>query len=679
MNALVAITAAPIAFFVIAGLLRWPRALKAFGADPRPDRWHTSPTPAFGGIGIYTGFAVAAVAATAIGPVGIPSEMLTVVGAGGIVFAFGLLDDIVHLHPAAKLGAQLVAAYVVLHSTISVEFVSNQTLAWAIGILWLVGLTNAFNLLDNMDGLAGSLGVVAASCFALSAAFVDPNRDIFIVATALALALLGFIPYNLRPSGPARVFMGDSGSQLIGFVLASLGLMASLQGGRHDDRHRGAARADPRRPDPRHHARHGAAPALQGRSVTEGGRDHTSHRLVYRGLSERRAVLFLVAVSAALGATSLAYAVLDSGRITTIGVLVTFALLLQFAAFLSGVAAAPGESGLSARASLLVDTLVDGALIAGGVLHRVRDRGRRQRDAVAASHLHLGAPRRVALPLPRPLGVRPLPARSKRCQARYPDADRGSGGAVGARRLPLRDQDANTPRVPREDLPRRCCDLHRLPRRRTVRRAGRAEAVPLLAQARQHSDGIVTTIEPATAPKALGDRLLDIWPLLFSFLVIASLYVWQASKHPTPWLFSDEIEYAQISRAIAETGTPARRGVEYWGAGLFPWLIAPFWWIDSHRDGLQRGQDVQRARDGGGDVPDLRPCQDADVAAVCAARCNRLGPRAVLHLLRHVDGGADRLPGGSALVLRHGTRARSAEPLEHWSRDHPGRRRSVRP
>ena len=91
----------------------------------------------------------------------------------------------------------------------------------------------------------------------------------------------------------------------------------------------------------------------------------------------------------------------------------------------------------------------------------------------------------------------------------------------------------------------------------------------------------MTTIEPAAAPKALGDRLLDIWPLLFSFLVIASLYVWQASKHPTPWLFSDEIEYAQISRAIAETGTPARRGVEYWGAGLFPWLIAPFWWIDS--------------------------------------------------------------------------------------------------
>ena len=200
MNALVAVAAAPIAFLVIAGLLRWPRALSAFGADPRPDRWHTSSTPAFGGIGIFAGFVAAVLLATTIGPVGIPGEMLAAVAGGAIVFAFGLLDDLVHLHPAAKLGAQLVAAFVVLQSSISVEFVSSSTLGWALGMLWLVGLTNAFNLLDNMDGLAGSLGIVAASCFALSAAFVAPNRDIFIIATALALALVGFLPYNLRPS-----------------------------------------------------------------------------------------------------------------------------------------------------------------------------------------------------------------------------------------------------------------------------------------------------------------------------------------------------------------------------------------------------------------------------------------------------------------------------------------------
>jgi UDP-GlcNAc:undecaprenyl-phosphate GlcNAc-1-phosphate transferase len=361
VNTLAAVAAAPIAFLVISGLLHSPRALRAFGADPRPDRWHTSPTPAFGGVGIFAGFAVAVLVATAIGPVGIPGEMLAALGGAAIVFGFGLLDDIVQLHPGVKLGSQIAAAFVVLQSSISVEFVSNSTLGWAIGMLWIVGLTNAFNLLDNMDGLAGSLGIVAASCFALSAAFVAPNRDIFIVAMSLALALCGFMPYNLRFRGPARVFMGDSGSQLIGFTLATLGLMASYK-------EAGTTIATLALP-----VLILAVPILDttlvttlrlrsGRSVTQGGRDHTSHRLVYRGLSERRAVFFLVAVSAALGLTSLAYAVLDSGRITTVGVLVTFALLLQFAAFLSGVAAAPGESGLSSRTGLLVDTLVDGAL-----------------------------------------------------------------------------------------------------------------------------------------------------------------------------------------------------------------------------------------------------------------------------------------------------------------------------
>jgi hypothetical protein len=91
----------------------------------------------------------------------------------------------------------------------------------------------------------------------------------------------------------------------------------------------------------------------------------------------------------------------------------------------------------------------------------------------------------------------------------------------------------------------------------------------------------VTDRDPLPRAETLSDRLLALCPLLFGFLVIAGLYVWQASRHPTPWLFSDEIEYAQISRAISETGVPARRGVEYWGTGLFPWLIAPFWWIDN--------------------------------------------------------------------------------------------------
>lgn len=83
-----------------------------------------------------------------------------------------------------------------------------------------------------------------------------------------------------------------------------------------------------------------------------------------------------------------------------------------------------------------------------------------------------------------------------------------------------------------------------------------------------------------TALERLGGWTLAALPVLVVYAVVAAIAVFQGSEHPTPWLFSDEIEYAQIARAIAESGEPARRGVEYWGAGLFPWLIAPFWWID---------------------------------------------------------------------------------------------------
>ena len=79
------------------------------------------------------------------------------------------------------------------------------------------------------------------------------------------------------------------------------------------------------------------------------------------------------------------------------------------------------------------------------------------------------------------------------------------------------------------------------------------------------SESIAAAVDAVLAQT--GDRLYALLPLLVAFFGISSLYVWQASKHPTPWLFSDEIEYAQISRAIAETGKPARRGVEYWGTG----------------------------------------------------------------------------------------------------------------
>ena len=144
-----------------------------------------------------------------------------------VVFAAGLVDDLRRLSPIAKLAAQIGAAVIVLASGLNVEIVGNDVLAWAIGLLWLVGITNAFNLLDNMDGLAATLAVVSCAYFAIDAFTEHDNKTVLVLALALGLACAGFLPFNLRPRRGAVVFMGDSGSQVLGFGLASLALAAS--------------------------------------------------------------------------------------------------------------------------------------------------------------------------------------------------------------------------------------------------------------------------------------------------------------------------------------------------------------------------------------------------------------------------------------------------------------------
>ena len=251
-----------------------------------------------------------------------------------IVFAAGLVDDLWHLTPIAKLAAQIIAAVVVLASGLNVEVVGNDVIAWAIGLLWLVGITNAFNLLDNMDGLAATLAIVSCAYFAVDALTEHENETVLALAVALGLACGGFLPFNLRPQRGAAVFMGDSGSQVIGFGLASLALAASWTVA-------GTTVATILLP-----LLVLAIPILdttlvtiarvvEKRPVTQGGRDHTSHRLVYYGLSETKAVLLLAIVASAIGATALAYNVLDNGRLTSVGVLLTFVLLVQFGSFLS--------------------------------------------------------------------------------------------------------------------------------------------------------------------------------------------------------------------------------------------------------------------------------------------------------------------------------------------------------
>src|SRR5205085_12692871 len=180
-----------------------------------------------GGVGLFAGLVAGVALAVAVGAVHGSETLWGVLGGCGLLFAAGLADDLFTFPPLAKLGAQIGAAAIVLSTGLKVQIVSNDVLGIAIALVWLVGMTNAFNLLDNMDGLAATLAGIAAAFFAIDATTQHPNRLVLVLALGLAFACAGFLPFNLRPGRPAAVFMGDSGSQVLGFTLAALGLATS--------------------------------------------------------------------------------------------------------------------------------------------------------------------------------------------------------------------------------------------------------------------------------------------------------------------------------------------------------------------------------------------------------------------------------------------------------------------
>jgi UDP-GlcNAc:undecaprenyl-phosphate GlcNAc-1-phosphate transferase len=335
----VALIAFPVTVAVLAALLHSPLPQRML-APPTDDRWHERATPVLGGIGIFAGFSAGLWLAVATGAIDATKELLGLYGGVTIVFTAGLVDDLRRLSPLAKLGAQIAAGLLVIFSGTSVQLVHNDLVAGAIALLWLVGMTNAFNLLDNMDGLAATLAAIAFTFFAIDAVTVHPSDTVLAFALSGALACAGFLPFNLRPGGKALMFMGDSGSQLLGFALAGLGLYGSWKVA-------GTTVATLFLP-----ILVLAVPILdtglvtvlrllEGRPIYQGGRDHSSHRLVRLGLSEKHAVALLALVATCLGATSITYNVLDDPRLTLVGVLITFVLLVQFAAFLADIERRP--------------------------------------------------------------------------------------------------------------------------------------------------------------------------------------------------------------------------------------------------------------------------------------------------------------------------------------------------
>jgi UDP-GlcNAc:undecaprenyl-phosphate/decaprenyl-phosphate GlcNAc-1-phosphate transferase len=366
--AVAALAALPASLLTIRVLLATPAA-RIVVAAPREDRWHKRATPLLGGSGIFAGILAGVGVALATGVLPLSRELGAILAGCAILFTAGLLDDLFQLPPVAKIAAQVGAAVLVLLSGIHVEIVQNDVVAFTLGLLWLVGMTNAFNLLDNMDGLAATLAAIGCAFFTVDTYTGRPSSMVTVLALGTCLACVGFLPYNLRLNRPAAVFMGDSGSQVLGFMLGALGLASAWTVA-------GSTVATLLLP-----ILVLAVPILdttlvttvrllEGRPVTAGGRDHTSHRLVYQGLSDKRAVVLLAIVSIALGFTSLAYKVLADTRITLVGALITFAFLVQFGSYLAATdrSPEPDTTGGLVRSLLvhrrrLIEVLVDFPLI----------------------------------------------------------------------------------------------------------------------------------------------------------------------------------------------------------------------------------------------------------------------------------------------------------------------------
>ena len=265
-------------------------------AKPKADRWHKKPTAMLGGIAISV-----AVLLGVIFGIGPGKFSWTILIASTFLGLFGLLDDFLEFKPYQKVIAQIMGAAAVAYSGLLLPWTASPALNLGITIFWIVGLTNAINLLDNMDGLAGGIAAIAA--FFLAWHFLANGQMVEGTAVAvMAAALLGFLVYN---HNPASIFMGDCGSMFIGFFLATTALLATTHG-----RTRSIFPII-------------AVPVLTflipifdttlvavwrklaGRSVAKGGRDHTSHRLVALGLSERHAVWLLYGLGLASGLLAL--------------------------------------------------------------------------------------------------------------------------------------------------------------------------------------------------------------------------------------------------------------------------------------------------------------------------------------------------------------------------------------
>jgi len=293
------------------------RLSKRFNVVDHPNdrKIHKTVTPLLGGLAIYFGFCL-----TIISHLPFDNTLIAILTGATFITIFGLLDDIFGSRAIIKLLGQVMAASITYYMGISISFISNPFgdgviylgwLAAPITIIWIVGIINTINLIDGVDGLAS--GIAAISAFFLTIVAIQGGAQLPIVITvALLGSCLGFLRYNFPP---AKIFLGDSGAMLIGYLLAVVSIMGVLKstiavtlaipilvlGLPITD----TAFAIFRR-------------IKEKRKIFHPDTDHIHHKLIKRGLSHKKTAIFLYGVSLGLGSVGLLFSLLSGLKLAVV-------------------------------------------------------------------------------------------------------------------------------------------------------------------------------------------------------------------------------------------------------------------------------------------------------------------------------------------------------------------------
>nr|HDN01060.1 undecaprenyl/decaprenyl-phosphate alpha-N-acetylglucosaminyl 1-phosphate transferase [Deltaproteobacteria bacterium] len=285
----------------------WLSKRIGFVAQPREDRWHRRPTALLGGIALFLSFMLPNLFLGEI-----PRPMLILILGASAMFLLGLIDDVHDLSPQSKFIAQLIISALIVAGGVRIQGLGHPAASIIVTLFWFVAITNAVNILDNMDGLAAGISFIAACSLWVYSQLGGPII-LGLPAMLLAGATAGFWIYNFNP---AKIFMGDCGSLFLGFLLAGLTITGTWTSG------------IPNTPSGVYTGFTNLVLVLvvpvavliiplfdtalvsftrvqTGRPISKGGRDHTSHRMVLLGYSEKRTVLTLMACAGSISALAL--------------------------------------------------------------------------------------------------------------------------------------------------------------------------------------------------------------------------------------------------------------------------------------------------------------------------------------------------------------------------------------